>query len=252
MKIMLSGYGKMGRETEAAALRRGHVVAERVDPIADGADFKSLDAVKAPAAEAVIEFALPDGIEERVRWYAAHHIPAVIATTGWSGKVSAVKGIVEKAGAALVHGSNFAVGANLFFEIVRRAAGLVGRFPDYDVLAYELHHKRKKDSPSGTALTIGNLLLESLGEDRGKNKLAVERLDRAIGADEIHFASVRGGYIPGTHTVLFDSAEDTIEITHTVRSRAGLALGAVLAAEWIAGKKGFFEFADFMKETMGV
>jgi 4-hydroxy-tetrahydrodipicolinate reductase len=251
MKIMLSGYGKMGREAEAAAVQRGHTVSERVDPVAAGADYRELAAVRKPSAEAVIEFALPDGIEERVRYYAEHRLPAVIATTNWADKADSVRKIVEAAGTGLVYGSNFSVGANLFFEIVRRAARLVGRFPEYDALAYELHHKRKKDSPSGTALTTGRILLDALGESRGKKKLVTERLDRAIGADEIHFASVRGGYIPGTHTVLFDSAEDTIEITHTARSRAGFAVGSVLAAEWIVGKKGCFEFTDFMSEALG-
>jgi 4-hydroxy-tetrahydrodipicolinate reductase len=249
MKIMLSGYGEMGRHAEAAALQRGHVVSERVDPVAAGAGYKTLDEVRSFSAEAVIEFALPDGIEERVRWYAAHGLPAVIATTGWTVKTAAVKAIVDAAGGALVYGANFSVGANLFFAIVRRAAQLVRLFPGYDALAYELHHKRKKDSPSGTALTTGDILLEELGPG-GKKKLVTDKLDRAVGPDELHFASVRGGFIPGTHTVLFDSAEDTIEITHTARNRAGFALGAVLAAEWIAGKKGCFEFTDFMSEVL--
>jgi 4-hydroxy-tetrahydrodipicolinate reductase len=247
MKIMLVGYGKMGHEVEAAAGQRGHTVSVRIDPVMPGADFKDLAAVHAPDAAAVIEFALPEGLEERVRWYAAHQLPAVIATTGWADKTATVKKIVEQAGIGLVYGSNFSVGANLFFAIVRQAARLVSRFPDYDTLAYELHHKRKKDSPSGTALTTGHILLD---EFRSKKKIVTEKLDRAIGADELHFAAVRGGYIPGIHTVLFDSVEDTIEITHNARSRSGFALGSVMAAEWIMDKKGAFDFADFMKETL--
>jgi 4-hydroxy-tetrahydrodipicolinate reductase len=247
MKIVLAGYGNMGREAEAAAIRRGHTIASRIDPVASGADAKDANAVRDGAADAVIEFALPEGIEERVRAYAERGWPAVIATTGWQDKTAAVKKIVDQAGGALVYGANFSVGANLFFEIVRRAARLVDRFPDYDVLAYELHHKRKKDSPSGTALTTGKILLEESG---AKKTLVTEKLDRAIGANELHFASVRGGFIPGIHTVLFDSAEDTIEITHNARNRAGFALGAVMAAEWIKGKKGCFEFPDFMREVL--
>ena len=247
MKIMLSGYGKMGQEVEAAALQRGHTICSRVDPLAPCADAKTLSPDALRGAGAVIEFALPEGIEERARFYADARLPAVIATTGWQAKLETVRGLVAAAGTGLVYGSNFSVGANLFFEIVRRAAALVNRFPDYDVLAYELHHRRKKDSPSGTALTTGTIVLD---ESDRKDKLVTERLDRAIAPDELHFASVRGGYIPGTHTVLFDSAEDTIEITHTARSRAGFALGSVLAAEWISGRPGVFEFTEYMKQAL--
>ncbi len=248
MKILLSGYGKMGHEVEAVAVQKGHVICARVDPEAPGANARSFAPESLNGAEVVIEFALPEGIEERVRFYAEQRLPAVIATTGWQNKLDAVRDIVRKAGTGLMYGANFSVGANLFFEIVRKAAALVNHFPDYDVLGYELHHKRKQDSPSGTALTTGKILLE---ESLRKQNLAVEKLDRAIAPGELHFASVRGGYIPGVHTVLFDSVEDTLEITHTVRSRAGLAVGAVLAAEWIRDKKGVFEFSDYMKAALG-
>jgi 4-hydroxy-tetrahydrodipicolinate reductase len=238
----------MGHEVEAAAVQKGHTVCARIDPIAPGADSRGLTAETVIGAETVIEFALPAGIEERIRFYAEHRLPAVIATTGWQDKLAVVRGIVERAGAGLLYGSNFSVGANLFFRIVRQAAALVNHFPEYDTLAYELHHRRKKDSPSGTALAVGHILLD---ESSRKQKLCTDKLDRAIAPDELHFASVRGGYLPGTHTVLFDSPEDTIEVTHTARNRAGLALGAVLAAEWIRDKKGVFEFSDYMKDAFG-
>jgi 4-hydroxy-tetrahydrodipicolinate reductase len=247
MKIILSGFGKMGREVEAVALQRGHTIAVRIDPVDAGADAKTLSKEIAATGNVVIEFALPLGIEERVTGYCAHKLPAVIATTGWNDKIGAIKTIVEKSGTGLVYGANFSIGANLFFKIVRAAVKLANQFPEYDLLAYELHHKRKKDSPSGTALTTAGIILD---ESSVKEKLVTERLDRAIAPDELHFASIRGGSIPGIHTVLFDSEADTIEITHNARNRSGLALGAVLAAEWISGKKGIYEFSDFMREKL--
>lgn len=237
----------MGRETEALALARGHIVTSRVDPVAPGADAKALTAAHNKTADVVIEFALPEGIEERIKLYTDLGLNAVIATTGWQDRKAAVQSLVMQSQIGVVYGSNFSVGANVFFEIVRRATRLFNRFPEYDTLAYELHHRRKKDSPSGTALSTADAILS---QSLSKDKLVTEKLDRAIAANELHFASVRGGSIPGVHTVLFDSETDTVEITHNARSRGGFALGAVLAAEWICGKKGFFEFSDFMKEKL--
>jgi 4-hydroxy-tetrahydrodipicolinate reductase len=147
-----------------------------------------------------------------------------------------------------VYGSNFSIGAHIFFRLVALASKLTDGFPEYDIMAYELHHKMKKDSPSGTALSTAKIVLDNSTK---KDTIVTEKLDRAIAPNELHVASIRGGEVPGTHTVLFDSAADTIEITHRVRSRNGLALGAVIAAEWVIGKKGFFTIEDFIKETLG-
>ena len=140
------------------------------------------------------------------------------------------------------------MGAHLFFALVAAASDLATGCPEYDMLGYEIHHKRKKDSPSGTALSIAKIIT---ARSARKKKLVTERLDRAIGEDELHFASVRGGEVPGIHTVLIDSAFDTIELTHSARSRGGFALGAVRAAEWLLGKKGIFEVSDFVQGILG-
>lgn len=235
----------MGREVERIALARGHQIIARIDPEAKEADAATLTPPLAQLAEIVIEFALPHGIEKRVECYAQNKLKAVIATTGWLDKKGLIAEIVERYGAGLVYGSNFSVGANLFFAIVKQAARLVAQFPTYDVLGYELHHRLKKDSPSGTALTLAEAILK---EYPAKDKIVTDKLDRAIAPTELHFASVRGGYIPGTHTLLFDSDADTIELTHRARSRQGFALGSLIAAEWISNQTGFFEFSEIFQE----
>ena len=245
MKLILVGYGKMGREVERIALARGHQIVGRIDPEVKEADAPSLTAQLAKQAEVVIEFALPLGIEERVRSYAENRLKAVIATTGWQDKKGVIAEIVKQYGAGLVYGANFSLGANLFFAIVQQACRLVAHFSEYDVFGYELHHRLKKDSPSGTALTLAETILK---EYPSKNKIITDKLERAIAPTELHFASVRGGHIPGTHTVLFDSEADTIELTHRARSRQGFALGSIIAAEWISSQTGLFEFSEIFQK----
>ncbi|MBN1798831.1 MAG: 4-hydroxy-tetrahydrodipicolinate reductase [Spirochaetales bacterium] len=247
MKAIILGYGKMGREVETMLHQKKHEVAARIDSIIGDADARALTKELALKADVVIEFALAEAIEERVSSYARFNIPAVIATTGWNNQLAQVKDIVENSSIGVVYGSNFSVGMNIFFQLIKQAATIFNLSPEYDIMAYEIHHKRKKDSPSGTAKTIGSLILENHEQ---KNSLVEDKLDRAPETGELHFASVRGGYVPGIHTVLFDSAADTIELTHNARNRSGLAAGAVLAAEWIIGKKGFFEFKDIFNQIL--
>jgi 4-hydroxy-tetrahydrodipicolinate reductase len=233
-------------ESEITLLQeRGHQVVARVDPVGGDADTISPELAK--AADVAIEFALPAAVMGNIELYCKYGVSAVIGTTGWYDNVAAVRAQVEKAGIGFVYGSNYAVGAHLFFKIVAYATKLSNLVPGFDILAYELHHNKKKDSPSGTALTIAKQILDN---SERKDTLVTEKLDRAIQKNELHFASVRGGAIPGTHTVLFDSEADTIELTHRVRSRGGLALGAVLAAEWLGSKKGFFTVEQFIDEIL--
>ncbi len=247
MKAIILGYGKMGREVEAVLSQKKHEVAARIDSIIGEADARTLTQDLAVKADVVIEFALAESIAERILLYTRYNIPAVIATTGWNNQLAQIKKIVQDSSIGVVYGSNFSVGMNIFFELIKEATKIVNRFPEYDMLAYEIHHKRKKDSPSGTAKSIGSLILE---EHIQKDTLVTDKLDRAIESNELHFASVRGGYVPGIHTVMFDSAADTIELTHNARNRSGFAVGAVLAAEWIIGKKGFFEFKDIFHQML--
>ncbi|HOV63554.1 MAG TPA: 4-hydroxy-tetrahydrodipicolinate reductase [Spirochaetia bacterium] len=247
MKVLIVGYGSMGKEVEKVLLSRGHEIAGRIDPAQTGGVFPELTDELMGRADAAIEFALPQAVIPHAKMYARNHIPAVVGTTGWDAARSEVKTIIEGSGGTYLWGSNFSIGAHIFFALAEQAARLINPVPEYDILAYEIHHNRKKDSPSGTALTLGERILRA--NDR-KKTIVTERLDRAIEPSELHIASVRGGSIPGTHTVLIDSASDTIEITHRARNRGGFALGAVFAAEWLIGKKGFFSVEEFIEDFM--
>ena len=243
---MIVGYGRMGHEIESILLQRGHQVVGRIDEKPGIGDATSPEEKYLKAADVAIEFSLSEGVKKNVAAYAAAKLPAVVGTTGWKKDEAEVRALVEKAGIGFVKGSNFSIGAHIFFALVEEAAKLIEPFPNYDVMLYELHHNQKKDSPSGTALTAGERILKGLSR---KKRLVTERLDRQIAPDEVHIASVRGGTIPGTHTLVLDSLADSIEVTHNARSRGGFAFGAVLAAEWLIGKKGFYEVEDFIRET---
>jgi 4-hydroxy-tetrahydrodipicolinate reductase len=246
MKVVIVGYGSMGHEVESVLLQRGHKVICRVDSAGNG-DAKTVSPDLLREAEGVIEFALPDGILENIRIYSETSVPAVIGTTGWDKLRSQAGDIVKQNKSALLWGNNFSLGANLFFDLVSRAAALINSIEEYDIMVNEYHHKRKKDSPSGTALTIAEKILQNL--DR-KKVIQPETLNRTIRDDELHVGSVRGGSIPGIHRVTLDSDADTIEISHTARNRGGFALGAVRGLEWLSGKTGFFSVDDFIRDIL--
>jgi 4-hydroxy-tetrahydrodipicolinate reductase len=247
MRVAIVGYGSMGREVEKVLSARGHEVSARVDPVNSEADAKAFTEAIAGRSDIAIEFSHPTAPVENARAYARLGVSAVVGTTGWYGKLEELTGIVRASKIGYLYGSNFSIGAHLFFALVAAATDLANTCPEYDILGWEVHHKRKKDSPSGTALTIGKIITT---KSTRKKKIVTERLDRAPEADELHFASVRGGEVPGTHTVLLDSLFDTIELTHRARNRGALALGAVRAAEWLAGKQGLYEVSDFIQDML--
>ncbi|HET6485211.1 MAG TPA: 4-hydroxy-tetrahydrodipicolinate reductase [Spirochaetia bacterium] len=247
MKALIIGYGSMGREVERVLLDRGHSVAGKIDPAQPGATATALTAELARGVDVALEFSHAEAVLGNVRIYAEAGLSAVVGTTGWYGKLDEVKGIVGSR-IGFLYGSNFAIGAHLFFALAAAATELSNSCPEYDILGWEVHHKRKKDSPSGTALTIAKIIT---GASNRKKKVVTERLDRAPAPDELHFASVRGGEVPGTHTVVLDSLFDSIELTHRARGRGGLALGAVRGAEWLAGRRGVFDVSDFIRDILG-
>lgn len=248
MKIAITGYGKMGQITEKMASEIGIKVVSTIDPAVESAKFKDLNKENLRGADVVIDFTVPAIVIENIDMYASYGINAVIGTTGWYEYLEEVKGKVEKSNIGLIWSGNFSIGVNLFFRIIKQTSRLMDNFTLYDVMGYEIHHNRKKDSPSGTMNMIGDILLENLSS---KKKIVTEKLSRKISEEEIHLASVRGGSVPGTHMVAFDSEVDTIEIKHTARSRKGFAVGALKAAEWINGKKGFYSIEDMMNEIIG-
>ena len=260
MKIALVGYGKMGRLIAERLLGKGHEVLAVVDPVVTGnlppgaALYVSLeDAIKGAAGkslkdvDAAIEFTHPDTAVENCLFLAREQIPTVTGTTGWYAKLSEVEKAANSFGSSLVWASNFSLGVNLFYRIAACAAKLFDPFAEYDVAGLESHHNKKADAPSGTAKTLVEQVLAQMTR---KKKAVYGTLERKPEADEIHYASLRIGSVPGTHSLLFDSAADTIEITHTARSREGFAAGAVLAAEWLTAKKrtGVFTVEDVLKE----
>jgi 4-hydroxy-tetrahydrodipicolinate reductase len=247
MRIAIIGYGSMGREVEKALALRGHTVSARVDPAQAGADAKALTAEIARASDAAIEFSHADAVLDNARAYVKLGLSVVTGTTGWYARKDELAAVVRESSIGYLYGSNFSIGAHLFFALARAAAELSNPCPEYDLMAYEIHHKRKKDSPSGTALSLARVVTDA---HQRKKKVVTERLDRAPSSDELHVASVRGGEEPGTHTLILDSTFDTIEITHRARSRGGFALGAVRAAEWLQGRKGIFEVNEFITDML--
>ena len=170
----------------------------------------------------------------------------VVGTTGWNDHLDEVRAWLKQRHWHPL-GANFSIGMNIFNRVTQFAAALCDKFPQYDIYGFELHHNQKADSPSGTAIQLAQTIL---GQSSRKTKAVYDKLDRRIEPDELHFASVRAGSIPGTHTVGFDSLSDTIELIHRVRSRACFAQGALEAAKWIAGRKGLYSFNQMMEERL--
>ncbi len=249
MKIGLIGYGKMGQEVEKAALGRGHQVGIRIDPAGRDKCLPEITAAALADVDGAIEFSHPEAVLENIRKLLELKKPVVVGTTGWYGHIGEIKALCQQQGTALVYAPNFSLGVNLFYLILERATELFNHFDAYDVAISETHHRQKVDSPSGTAQKLAEIVLRNV--DR-KKKVTSESLNRAIAPEELHLVSIRSGESPGTHSVVFDSLADTVELTHTARSRAGLALGAVLAAEWMIGRQGVFTFDQVLKDIMGL
>ena len=237
MKIALIGYGKMGKTIERIAKERGHEIVCIIDAN-NNDDFES----KAFAtADVAIEFTAPTLAIDNYRrsWKAG--VPIVSGTTGWKDQLPEIKKEIAINGSTLFWTSNFSLGVNIFFELNRHLATIMNQFPDYDVSITETHHIHKLDAPSGTAITLAEGIIEKL------NRKENWTLNKNSANNEIEIKAIREGEVPGTHTVSYDSSADTIILTHEAKSREGLALGAVVAAEFTIGKKGFLDMHDLLK-----
>lgn len=233
MRIALLGYGKMGKLIEEIALREGWQVGPKLD-ITDNIDGGGVTRAAMAGVDVAIEFSQPEAVMANIEAAARAGVSIVVGTTGWSDQRAKVEQIVKDSGIGLIHGANFSLGMNLFFEIVAHAARLVGMMPQYDAFLSEEHHRAKKDAPSGTALNLLDIMRPHLNDPN------------------LSIACIRAGSIPGTHVIGFDSAADTILLEHRARSRQGFAEGAVLAARWIAGKKGMYDFRQVFREIVGI
>jgi len=231
MRIAVLGYGKMGRLVEEIALREGMEVGPKLD-VGDNAGGAGITRESMAGVDAAVEFSQPSAVIDNIRAAARAGVSLVVGTTGWGDRLDEVEGIVAESGIGLVYGANFSVGMNLFFEIVAYASSLVGKAPQYDPFLSEEHHRAKKDAPSGTALNL------------------LEAMKPHLGGREPSVACIRAGSIPGTHVIGFDSPADTILLEHRARSRQGFAEGAVLAARWVAGKKGMYDFRTIFREVL--
>jgi 4-hydroxy-tetrahydrodipicolinate reductase len=252
MKIAIIGYGKMGKMIEQTARSQGHEITAIVDPFA--ADMpagiqasKTIAEAALDSATVAIEFSRPDAAVANITALAERKIPTVTGTTNWHERMDEVRKAVEKADSALLWASNFSIGVNLFYRIAWYAAELANNFPEYDVGGFEAHHNKKLDSPSGTAKTLVEGVLSRVER---KKKVIWETMNRKPQDDELHYPSLRMGSVPGLHSLFFDSPADTIEITHTARSREGFASGAIRAAQWLTAqeRRGIFTIDDMFKE----
>ena len=229
MNIALIGYGAMGKLIRILAEEKGHDIGVIIDE-AEANLFAGEVAERLKGNDVAIDFTVGMAVPRNVEACVKARVPVVVGTTGWQEDRALIENIVRKGDGAMVFGANFSIGVNLFYRIAGFAAELFANFPEYEVFIEEQHHSRKKDAPSGTALKIKEVISKHV----------------VVG----DIPATRAGNIPGTHRVGFDGPADQILLSHTARSREGFALGAIVAAEWIVGKKGFFEFTDVIGDRV--
>jgi 4-hydroxy-tetrahydrodipicolinate reductase len=249
MKIALLGYGKMGKIIEKIATDRKHEIVLKID----NDNLHELTTENLQKADVAIEFTMPTSVLSNINACFEANVPVVVGTTGWYAELDNVKQRCEAGNNTLLYATNFSVGVNIFFHINKMLAKLMNNYPYYDVQVEEIHHTQKMDSPSGTAITIAEGIIENL--DAKNNWLNVLVSDDSSNDDniknnELLIESLRIDSVPGTHTVIYDSEVDSIEFKHTAHNRNGFALGAVLAAEWLQDKKGLHSIQDMFNFTV--
>ena len=244
MKIALLGYGKMGQIIEKFALERGHEIILKIS--IDNIEDLTRDNLK--KADVAIDFSTPDSVQNNIYSCFDAGVPIVVGTTGWYGKLQQIKDECNSSNNTLLYGSNFSIGVNLFFKLNQTLAKLMNNYPAYEVQVEEIHHTQKLDAPSGTAITIAEGIVDNLDrKSEWLNEVVGTDVELFAKPDQLLIESHRIENIPGTHTVIYSSEVDDIEIKHTAHSRAGFALGAVVAAEWLKDKKGFFSITDIFE-----
>jgi 4-hydroxy-tetrahydrodipicolinate reductase len=237
MKIALFGYGKMGKEIEQIALLRGHEIVLKIDLN----NIKNISKEDLKKCDTAIEFSTPASAMVNMKKCFDAGIPVVVGTTGWYDKLEEVKKICEEKNGCLFYASNFSIGVNIFFKVNEYLAKVMNNYPDYNISMEEIHHVHKLDSPSGTAISLANKIIENV---KRKKKYVNTKTEKA---DELEIISKREDEVPGTHSVKYFSSIDDIEIKHTAHNRKGFAMGAVLATEFMKGKKGIFGMNDLMQ-----
>jgi 4-hydroxy-tetrahydrodipicolinate reductase len=236
MKIALIGFGKMGKTIEKIALEKGHtiiLIADLENPLEN-----NIEVLK--KADVAIEFTGPEIAFNNIKTCILNNIPIVSGSTGWLQSYQEIQDLTTFHNGAFFYASNYSIGVNIFFEINKKLAAIMQNYPNYDASILEIHHTEKKDAPSGTAITIAEGILDR------NTKYKNWKLDHKTEKDDLIIESKRIDNVPGTHSIQYISDVDTIEITHTAHNRLGFANGALLAAEWIIGKKGVFGMNDLL------
>lgn len=234
MKILLLGYGKMGKAVEQIALERGHQIAGRID-------YNNREEIDRIKADVAIEFSQPDAVYKNLEHCLENGIPVVCGTTGWREQRHEIEKLTHSCNGTFFYASNFSIGVNIFFKLNLQLAKLVKNFPQYDVAIDEVHHTEKKDAPSGTAITLAEGIMKEIS---AKKKWVKKESKKS---DDLLISSFRIDEVPGTHLVKYTSVIDDIEIRHIAHSREGFARGAVMVAEWLPGKKGVLGMEDFLQ-----
>jgi len=240
MKILILGYGKMGKTIERIALNRNHTVPYKID--LNNQD--TLQAVTKEDVDVAIEFSSPESACQNIRTCLEKGIPVVSGTTGWLNRKNEIEQLAKETGGGFFYASNYSVGVNLFFHLNKILARIMNNFPEYTPTMEEIHHTEKKDAPSGTAITLAEGILDNL--NRKKSWVNADTSN----SDELAIISKRIADVPGTHIIDYSGKIDSIEIKHTAHSREGFAEGAVVAAEWLQGKSGVFGMDDMLKITV--
>ena len=232
MKIALLGYGKMGKAIENIATDRGHIIEAIVDPKGNRGTIAS--------ADVAINFSVPHAAVDNIKASLTLGIPVVCGTTGWLDQLPEVEYLCQEQNSAFLYASNFSIGVNLFFAFNQKLATLMRNHPNYSVTLEEIHHNHKLDAPSGTAISLAETIIEHSTYQSWINEKHPET------PSQIPINSIREGEFPGTHTIFYESEIDSLSIRHEAHNRKGFALGAVMAAEWILGKKGIFSMKDVL------
>jgi len=238
MKLGLIGYGQMGKEVESLAIARGH----QISFIIDENNRAELSAAQLSLADVVVEFTRPDAAFLNVKACLEAGVPVVSGTTGWLERFDEAKALCLKLGGGFFYASNYSIGVNLFFDLNRKLSQLMSSYPDYSIRIEEIHHTRKKDAPSGTALTLAGQILSENENITGWSPELIPR------KDQIAMTSIREGNVTGIHSVIYTSGEDKISIRHELFSRRSLAAGALSAAEFMVNRKGIYSMKDLLNQ----
>jgi len=245
MNIALIGYGKMGKEIERVAAERG-VTIKKVFTSSNNSGGTGLTKHALKDVDICVDFSNPRAVVNNIEAVAEAGKNIVIGTTGWYDKLKEFEKLVNAKKIGLLYSPNFSLGMNIFYQILTSAARHFSKFDMYDVAIHETHHRGKADSPSGTALAVGQIILQHM---HSKKEMLYETAHKQMKPEQLHITSTRVGHVVGAHRVLFDSEADSIELMHTAKNRNGFALGALIAAEWLKSKKGMFTMKDVLMSS---